>query len=133
MTKEEFDELEARCIRVHGEEIGPKVAIEERYRAEELQRQIERAPKPATLSRQPVPEEIDPRFPPQQIVNLERPTRTPWGDVPEASSESEADRIKRLGPTLRIDQLEQRIARLEDLVGRQLGRAALETDAPVRR
>lgn len=62
------------------------------------------------------------RFPTQIVTHLNPPARR-YGDAPMEINESEADRIKRLGPQLRMEELERRVAHLEDILRRQLGDA----------
>jgi hypothetical protein len=67
--------------------------------------------------------------PPQTEVVLNPPRRTAGGDVPEVSNESEADRIKRLGPQLRIEALEREVAELKAMMQRYFG-GSYDADKP---
>ena len=109
--------------------------VDRRSREDELRRVQERGPKPGPAPEVTIDPRLgfDPRFPPQQVIVMREPLRrTAGGDVPMESNESEADRNRRLAPQLRIEALEARVAKLEDILGRQLG-AALNTEGTVYR
>jgi hypothetical protein len=125
--------------------IPPSAEERERSRAEQ-QRRSEKmcapAPEPIPVNAQRVLDgfgragiDYDERFPPQIVQNLPDPApRGPGGELPwEDSSISEADKIKaaRSSPA-RIDALEARVAKLEDIVRRQFG-GALSTEGQVYR
>lgn len=96
-----------------------------RERQQEVRDQEERArlqrlgpAPPATLG----PLGFDPRFLPQQVVNLpDVGPRGPGGGPPEEIVRSEADRLR--DPQARLAALEARVAFLEDVLKRHFGDA----------
>jgi hypothetical protein len=92
------------------------VEINKRRREEEHARNVEQAPKPQPRPVEEMsPQEYNERFPQQQIVNLPAPAHGPHGP-PEIDGRSEADRLR--DPQVRLAALDQRVARLEQIVER---------------